>query len=58
MKIIADYLKHDLGMPQLETWGEIRAAYLERAANMVKHDFKSPSYLYSMESQAGRQKEK
>ncbi len=54
MKIVVDYLKKDLGKPNLTSWDELRRGYLERAANIVKDDWQSPSYLTSLTSQAGR----
>lgn len=54
MKIVEDYLKKDLGKPSLNSWDEIRRGYLARAANIVKDDWQSPSYLTSMATQAGR----
>ena len=58
MKIVEDYLKKDLGKPDLTSWDEIRRGYLERAANIAKDDWQSPSYLTSMASQAGRREGK
>jgi len=54
MKIIEDYLKKDLGKPNLASWEEIRESYLDRAARLVRRDYQSPSYLASLRPQAGR----
>lgn len=54
MKEVVDYLKKDLGRVDINSWAEIRRAYLERAAALVVGDYQSPSYLSSMASQAGR----
>lgn len=58
MKLLMDYLKKDLGQPGHSRWSEIRRAYLERAAVIVADDYQSPSYLSSLESQAGRREGK
>ncbi len=58
MKIIEDFLRKDLGKPKVEDWEAIRRAYLERAADLVKGDYQSPSYLSSMTSLAGRREGK
>ncbi len=58
MKIVEDYLKKDLGKPNLTGWDEIRRSYLERAANLVIDDWQSPSYLSSLIGQAGRREGK
>lgn len=54
MKIIEDYLKKDLNRDDLNTWQDIRVAYAERAVTLVKNDWQSPSYLSSLDNQAGR----
>ncbi|MEI8232412.1 MAG: aminotransferase class I/II-fold pyridoxal phosphate-dependent enzyme [bacterium] len=58
MKIIEDYLKKDLGKPNLANWEEIRESYLDRAARLVRRDYQSPSYLASLRPQAGRREGK
>lgn len=49
-----DYLKKDLGNPNVRSWAEIREAYCERAAKLIANDYQAPSYLSSGNSQAGR----
>lgn len=58
MKVIEEYLKGDLGKPELAGWKEIRESYLTRAIELVKGDYQSPSYLTSLESLAGRREGK
>lgn len=58
MKVIEEYLKKDLKRNDLNSWDEIRSAYLERAAELTKNDWQSPSYLHSMASEAGRREGK
>lgn len=58
MKLIDDYLKKDLDRENLDSWDDIRSGYLERAAELLKNDWQSPSYLHSIKSQAGRREGK
>jgi len=54
MQIIDDYLRRDLGRDDLESWDQIRMAYLERADSLIKNDWQSPAYLSSIDNEAGR----
>jgi hypothetical protein len=54
MKIIEDYLKHDLERDDLKSWQDIRIAYMEKAVSLIKNDWQSPAYRSSIENQAGR----
>lgn len=49
-----EYLKNDLGRPELERWSEIREAYITRATRLLMRDWQSPAYLSSIENEAGR----
>jgi len=56
VKVITDYLKKDLSRLELDSWEEIRCAYIEQATAIVRNDWQSPTYLSSLENQAGRRK--
>ena len=58
MQEIIDYLKKDLGRKELQTWDDIRSAYMERAARLLKNDWQSPAYSSSLTNEAGRRRGK